>query len=701
MDIFSKTKEDELKFQEFITKVNSVYDRLQVFENEVDLSDIINIKKSFLSKTEDFFRNDRKLNIGIIGRVKAGKSSFLNTLLFEGRNILPNAVTPKTAALTKIEYDKKNRIEVEYYTLGEWRSLERKSQIVSEVKEFVAAKEVIKMVEERKIDPMPFIQMQRQVIPYSSSEELMGALNEYIGENGTYTPIVKIVTLYIDNPELEDISVVDTPGLYDPVLSRIDKTKQFMEVCDVVFFLSKATGFLDKNDIDLMAAQLPQKGVRKLVLVCSRFDDGLRDTIWTHKTLEEAREHTKDKLKHYARQAFLDFQKNNYHLDQEVIERCKYPIFVSSMAYNMSKKEKSEFSEQERKVYEDLNAYGDLTKEVLRQIGNMDEVRDIFNQVIEDKEIMLEEKAASFVDVAKEELQDKIIRIEKLAKKRIEQLERNDKESILQQKNVISKQVNKINASLSAIFSALEEKVEDNKAIAIRTLRGYNRDYLEIGEKEGTEKHFEIVKVSTSRWFAPWTWGTSKREIYSYEEKYEYVDVLEAIEKVRSFVNDGIICIEEAFNNSVNLSLLKHELLNVIISNLDVEVENYDPEYYKYLVEKTIQDLQLPVIEISTLPFENKITTNFSGEVVGHANKANAKALYAEVVSDVFYEACNRCDEAVSKFRFRLDQLKIEFSAQLLDNLNEELSLVLEQYDNKADETKRYRKLVEEINKMI
>ena len=49
-------------------------------------------------------QKSRKLSIGIIGAVKAGKSSFLNACIFGGQSILPKAATPMTAALTRITY---------------------------------------------------------------------------------------------------------------------------------------------------------------------------------------------------------------------------------------------------------------------------------------------------------------------------------------------------------------------------------------------------------------------------------------------------------------------------------------------------------------------------------------------------------------------------------------------------------------------
>ena len=236
MEFYERSREDEIEFSRFTEKVDNIYNNLRKYEGEIDLFDISLIKKNFITKTNDFFRDDRKLNIGIIGRVKVGKSTFLNDLLFEGKSILPTAVTPKTAALTRIEYDDDNRIEVEYFTRDEWRIITSKAEEDIDTGEYVVAKEIVSMLKERDIVPEDYIARGHSTIRYNSSEALMKDLNEYVGENGKFTPIVKSVSIFVDNEELDEISIVDTPGLYDPVLSRVDKTKQFMELCDVVFF---------------------------------------------------------------------------------------------------------------------------------------------------------------------------------------------------------------------------------------------------------------------------------------------------------------------------------------------------------------------------------------------------------------------------------------------------------------------------------
>lgn len=700
MNLFKKSREDELEFQQFTDKVDMIYSNLQEFDGLVDLYELAAIKKNFIAKTEDFFREDRKLNIGIIGRVKAGKSTFLNTLLFEGRSILPTAVTPKTATLTRIEYSVDNRIEVEYYTDEEWRVIERNAMVDSEMNEFVVAKEIVKLVKEGGLNPNEFVGKGKFVVNYATYDELMYNLNDYIGENGRYTPLVKSVNVYVDNDELEGISVVDTPGLYDPVVSRVDKTRQFMELCDVVFFLSKSTTFLDRNDIDLMASQLPKKGVKKLILVCSRFDDGLRDTLWNQESLEVAVEDTKAKLLRYTESAFNNYKKNNFYVNTEVINQCKKPIFVSSIAENMSRKDPAHFNEKEKKVYDDLSLKGEVSSAMLKRIGNMDEVREAFLQVIDDKEEMLEEKAASFVPTAEEELKDRLRRIENLSEKRIAQLYNYDREKLMEQKKLITNQVTSVKGQIEEIFGELCTKIDENKSEAIKEIKIYNREYLQVSEKEGVETHYEIRKVSTTTWFKPWTWGTSTREIYSYDEKYKYIDMFDAIENVRNYVQDGVECIEKTFNKSIDSALLKYKILNTIIENIDASNDAYDASYYKLLVEKTIQKIQIPSISFQSTQFENMISSQFNGEIKGSSMKSSLRTTLSETIYSVGEEMCNTLESSISDFKTSVNNIKEDFLEQLLGEINVELNTVSEQFDNKENEIQRYNELIDKIRRL-
>ena len=73
-------------------------------------------KSDELQKAIDVIKTEgRILKLGIIGRVKAGKSSILNALLFDGQSVLPKAATPMTAALTILQYGEETKADVEFF----------------------------------------------------------------------------------------------------------------------------------------------------------------------------------------------------------------------------------------------------------------------------------------------------------------------------------------------------------------------------------------------------------------------------------------------------------------------------------------------------------------------------------------------------------------------------------------------------------
>ncbi|MFR6484068.1 MAG: dynamin family protein, partial [Intestinibacter bartlettii] len=577
-----------------------------------DITPLKKIKENFNLKIDEFYSEDRKLNIGIIGQVKAGKSSFLNTMIFDGKDVLPKAATPKTATLTKIEYSEENYIEIEYYTEDEWDVIERNARVDSDLNQYIVPREIINMVKANNIDPYEYIKNKNEKINFNSYEDLMGELNNYIGEDGKLTPLVKSVKLYINKDELKEISIVDTPGLNDPIASRTDKTKQFIEMCDVVFFLSRSSQFLDKNDIQLLTAQLPQKGVQKLVLIASKYDSGIVDTLYDKDDLEESDIDTKRRLKKLAEKCFTEvIDKINKRQANEnlvrILEECKNPIFISSMAYNMSQKRIDDYNEEEEKVYENLNYTDELDNNWLNKIGNIDEVREIFKEVVEQKEKTLVQKSNSFIPNVKNELKVELNNILDTVNKRINLLSDNDKNELEDKKRSMQYQINNIKSELEDLFGDLNITMEKNRLEAVGELREISKEYLNIEEKRGVITHVESYSVSTSKWYKPSTWGTSRTEYYTYDEQYYYLDASDALENIRNFSNDSITTIEKTFDKAVDISNLKKKLLNIIVNQFDTSDENYDAGYFKMLAQKTINNIDFPILKIDIQNYLNEI----------------------------------------------------------------------------------------------
>ena len=109
-DSLEKIKKFEKILSTYKNEINSFIENYET-RDEIDKISSAKFKKQY----ESNISNKNSLNIGIIGTVKAGKSSLLNALFFRGGDILPTAATPMTASLTVITYGETNRAEVEFY----------------------------------------------------------------------------------------------------------------------------------------------------------------------------------------------------------------------------------------------------------------------------------------------------------------------------------------------------------------------------------------------------------------------------------------------------------------------------------------------------------------------------------------------------------------------------------------------------------
>lgn len=698
MNIFSKDNEE---FDVFVKQVEDIVGELSPYAKKDDISNLNKLITNFKIKTEDFYRENRKLNIGVVGQVKAGKSSFLNTLLFEGKEILPKASTPKTATLTKMEYSKKNIIQIEYYTPDEWEILEDNAVVDLDDEIYTSAREIVDMVRRNGVNPKPYLEKGFEKIEFSTYEDLISNLNDYVGEDGKFTPIIKAVTLFLNKEEFRGLSIVDTPGLNDPIASRTIRTKEFMETCDVVFFLSQSGSFLDKSDWILLSSQLPQKGVRKLVLIASKYDSGIRDILRvqddddifgeddnTADNIPKACKIIRKKLRKRAKSKVEEFVKDLEMRESspeliEVIRQCAHPIMVSSLAYNMSGKSPLDYSAEEKNIYSALSQFSDNMEEDLKLLGNFDEVKKLFEEVVNEKEEILTAKSKSFVPNAIEELKNMLSSNLEKTNKRIQVLERNDREQLLEQKKMIEAQMGSIKADITTIFGDLNTKLESEKLNGIKELRDVSKDYLSLKERQGT--------VTRTRSYTTGHWFWKKTHYYDYEEHYSYFIAADAIENIQKFGMEASNQVEAVFQEAVQLKEIKRRLLNVIVDNFDMGSEKYDSSLFRIMVEETVSNIEFPIFNIDISDAVNNIASKFNGELTSADQKTELSQALTKATVRICEELCKNLDGQVKKFKAEMLETKQKVEDSLLTNINNEFEDLLNQCDSKDKEIAGYK----------
>ena len=702
---------DDKQLQFFVDDTKAVIERLSSKATKSDMAMLDKLIENFKIKTEDFYRENRKLNIGVVGQVKAGKSSFLNTLLFNGEEILPKASTPKTATLTKMEYSEHNIIQVEYYSVEEWEVLEDNALVDLDDEVYTSAREIVGMVRRNGLEPIPYLEMGNEQIEFATYDDLIANLNNYVGEDGKFTPIVKAVTLYLNKEEFKGLSIVDTPGLNDPIASRTIRTKEFMEVCDVVFFLSQSGSFLDKSDWILLSSQLPQKGVKKLVLVASKYDSCIRDILRvqddddifgdddnTADNIPKACKIIKKKLKKRAKVKVEEFIKDLSVRESsseliEVIKQCSDPILVSSMACNMAKKKEEDYTKEERNVYDALKKFSDDIESDLYLLGNFDEINAIFAGIVAEKEAILEQKAKSFIPTAMAELCACLEEFKAKASKRLCVLEQNDREALLEQKKFIEGQINNIRADITTVFGELNAKLETEKAEGVREMREASKDYLDVRERTGSVTRHGSYTTGHLWW--------KKTHHYTYQEHYSYCIASDAIDNLRKFSMEAVNQVEKVFSDALELKEIKRRLLNVVVQNFDMGSEKYDSALFRILVEETVAKIEFPVFNIDISDAMNGIAAKFTGELTSAGQKTELTTALSKAISRIYDELCKKLTSSVAEFKAEMKNISKTVENSLLENINNEFEVLLSQYEHKENEIAEYKSYIELLDKEI
>ena len=211
------------------------------------------------------------LTIGVIGQMKCGKSTFLNSFVFED-TVLPAATTPMTAALSVITYGEQKKVVAEFYTNDEWE--EQKAQAARSL-DYVAgdtmAESKIKAAKELVSKASRLGSNLRDYLG-KTKEDSFENLIEYVGADGKYVSITKSVKIYYPKEYLKGVEIVDTPGFNDPIVSREERTKEFLKKADVVLMMLYAGRPFDATDRDIIFKNVSQCGIGKVLIGINKYD---------------------------------------------------------------------------------------------------------------------------------------------------------------------------------------------------------------------------------------------------------------------------------------------------------------------------------------------------------------------------------------------------------------------------------------------
>ncbi|WP_104748811.1 dynamin family protein [Helicobacter cetorum] len=516
-------------------KKHNLSDNAELYKEKLSITSCQQLKETIESKQQE----SRLIKVGIIGRVKAGKSSLLNALIFEGKDVLPKAATPMTASLTKLVYGDKLSASVEFYTQKDKERLEKEhknylselSRLTEEEKETLKKsnneysklggmnnEEIEKKAKKRALKEIKnyerlcanyeqFEKMSNGTSPseeykqieIKSLEDLANELKEYVGANGKYTPFAKSLTISANNESLKDLEVIDTPGVNDPIVSREARTKELLKDCDVVFIVSPSSQFLSNEDMTLIDRVSNREGIFEIYCIASKIDEVLCGTEVKDKAngdILEALKNCEQKLKKHF-QKTLSFNQN-----EVFIKISEGGVICSSaVCYSLYKSSSSNADlslENLKKYYP--SAFDDKTsKKTLEKLANMQPILEKINGVRKRKEEVAKQNLEHYLKTQTKNLNDWTKEIIRYLDERIKKVQTTNLEELEQQINQLSKKIGELNIEVELEYQELLDfslkDIQDNMEQEINnSIKKANKKSMESKDTKKVEEGWWFFK---------------------------------------------------------------------------------------------------------------------------------------------------------------------------------------------------------------
>lgn len=737
----------EKKVIEFNQKLEEVTNKnMDLIENQAkELQDQYSITSYSELKKDicQLLEEGRLLKIGIIGRVKAGKSSLLNSLLFNGESILPKAATPMTAALTVISYGEKFGAEVEFYSASDievikkeafdyitkfkrilsikYNKLKEKGKIKDEEKlnerarkqaknemkeniKLTASFEQYKQMEKSGL--LEKIKTQSEKIQAENIEELKNSLGEYVGATGKYMPFTKSIHIQLPVESLKELEIVDTPGINDPVVSREERTRKLLKSCDVIYVVSPAGQFISEEDKELMDRISTREGVNEVYVIASQADNQLfgsekdKHNGELPKVLKAVREILDEHLVSTIKKLKEDNPEIGDVFDK-LLEGNK--VFLTSGISHSIKMlfgEKEKWDEGMKHVWNNLEEeYGTyfseddltLTENSLDMLSNISQISETISVVKGQKEKILEEKKEKFLRSKLNNLKNYKESLLLKIDEKIEYLQKANLDELRKQKIKIEKNRENLKETIGEIYEeAMDNLEEDTRESTGTYLTKEQRKISDtISSSEGTTEEAYTRKSSGlgakfSRFFG----------IGGYETDYRTVNTL-MVTGIRNSLEELTRDIQFNLQKKVNIVFknFKKELPGkIVVESLKIiDDGNVDGELLSVGVRKILRNLKQPEFkEDLELPSYLK----YVGVLKGYE-----ATRYMDDATSYLSDLINSFSKKVSNYVHNLNNNLKKYNPveDICNSMSKEVEKIIKELENKEITLERLNRIKEEL----
>lgn len=619
-------------------------------------------RKHAIDPTEDLARSFKLLNeehrllqIGVVGRVKAGKSSLLNALVFDGHSILPRAATPMTAALTTLTYGETFSAQVQFYDAEDRANIEQNAaRYRQHLKEEEArAADTLRQRRQRKGHHVEDEQFRADVrkaarralqgehalvashdqwqsicecdldlttldslgqLEAADATSLARQLNEYVATDGAYMPLTKSVDIFLPLSSLRNIRIIDTPGLNDPVQSREERTTVLLKDCDVVLIVSPAGQFLSEQDIEMMSRITQKEGVQELVLIASQVDNQLYGSDILQPTLQGALDKITETLSAHMIDTLQRLKVQHPEIgetfDGLIKNGAGKVLHTSGMCHSLSVRfdQKQDWDNGERKTWDNLLTHypdfftpehAERCRANLDLLANTTPLRDVLENVRAQKERIIEQRREELIRAKSAALEAFRADLLAFTQARYSEVRNADIEDLKAQRrkldSLMTVAIYELDSMLGKCVAEFQGELKKKLSKELESAYGTTGSAVDSAATE-THRKEEVVRDSMAARFSNWAWGGGTETRTYTEFKLFWRKVYNELEHFAEGVAQTLKDTSEALTNEFREQLME-ESTSVARRHLDDEI---DPALIIRTNESLVSSFKLPSFELDT-----------------------------------------------------------------------------------------------------
>ena len=729
---------------EFINNLKDISSMLEPGKELIDEEKVISFEHSvetLASNIDSIAEEGRNLRLGIVGEVKAGKSSFLNAMLFDGEDILPKAPTPMTAALTRIGYSENPSAKIHFYSENDWNVIDenyqaynrRLKQLYEEYCKNFKKKQAdnakrqsaagvssrypqmqiqLKSIEEFEQDNLERIPaeykackevydmtMQRlpnfreylgQVVPIegdaNDTKSYLKSLNDYVGSDGKFNSIVKYTEIKINNKMLEGVEIIDTPGLNDPIISRSRTTREFLIECDAVFLISYCGQFLGAEDMSFIISSLPNEGIKKAVLIGSKLDSAILQYPGKP-TFKSAYLGTCRNCENQAKTNLDDCQVTPG--NQALVEQIRGslpPTCVSSLAYSAALQIKASGTvtgdAEKYMVHNFKRRFEDFKDDYYTLLGlsNIPDVKDkIFAETRADKEKLINERINGIYDSQRAKFSGMLEEMIIQAKSNRDDLKKYDRDELQSRLDKSIQSLDNVRLRVKGLFdSAAVESRWKIKDIDIMVRKELdNHNKLAFSIDRRITKH---TKTSGILWW-------KKTTVTPIETITNTAAVGDVEVNLKQYKNRCLEIVVNNFRSMLKIDKLKNDIKDTVIGAFDMSDRNFDEASILIPLETSLAEITLPDFDLNMDKYYEMLDSMLVGIVSGGVAKGerihDLKRAQNKVLDEISEDAVALIDAKGNEIAISLENQGANFVDNITKQLEENIRKLSAMIDEK------------------